>query len=620
MAASSLSCFPEASVPPAGEPAADDSPISVFDQLTPETEPVVAELVPGEPHQGELWEPDSAIVEISTEAGRWLVARLASAGGGDGKLGLESADGELLLGVDEAWNGREETLIHGPLEAGRLRLRVRPIEHLRYTLWIDLPEKPAPRQEAWARAQRLRHEGQQAADPSKLEQAGREWLELREGERAVLAWTEAAEHAASSGNREQALDLYFRSLVQLQELEPAYPGWHAATLNRRGLVYRRLGRLALAEADFRAARELAGAVFHKSAHAAAVNNLALLRQDEGRFDAAQQLYERAIEILGEPSGRQLRREQGTYLENLARLQTIQGRPAAAALSLRRARELFEGARDQVGLARVDSERAWQHLVADRPREALALVERAAPILEAAAPSSISAMVAQQRSGIALEELGRILEARAAYSRAESIARRGKHSRAALGLGITWCRLAAENSETSLDRPCEGAIAELRQAGNPNLLSSGLYWWARRLSDLEELDRALEVASEASSLLEPLRVSIAGSDSRARFFEARGDVHRLIVEILMHLHRRAGEPGFARRALETSDALRARSALDLLGRALDAGADAGAAPSSRIERLENELVDRDRIRQRDLARGLDQGDAELERISRQLELE
>ncbi|MEO1088933.1 MAG: CHAT domain-containing protein, partial [Acidobacteriota bacterium] len=106
---------------------------------------------------------------------------------------------------------------------------------------------------------------------------------------------------------------------------------------------------------------------------------------------------------------------------------------------------------------------------------------------------------------------------------------------------------------------------LERANEPSRLAAGLYWRARGLLHCSCLDEAKQHLSRASQIIEGLRAEISGRDSRARFLEERSAVQRLMVEVLMRQYRLTGDIQLSREALEISDSLRARGALDLLER-------------------------------------------------------
>lgn len=605
--ASLLACSPESPEAPASQSLAPPRAGAVQTQT----------LETGRPLSGTLKAGERADLVLETTESSWLDVKIELAATMDATLELRSSSGERLLKVDEARDGDPERLVYGPLEDRSYVLRIHAVTDLSYTVDSRLHAEPTARQRTWALAQLQREQAAfdagAKADIAGLEAAAQTWLELGEPLRAIVVRHELAEALEAAHQREHAIEIYSRNLDLLEELAPKKSKWRAAAFNYRGWLHHRLGRPEHAEADFRDAERIAVESSSLSPLAAALNNLASLHQDRGELDKAQELYEQAIELLGEPSDRLLRSEQAQYLENLSRLQTIQNRPHLAANHLARARQLYEAIGDRRRLERARSEHAWQLLLEDRPRDALEMLAPVVDYFEAEHPWSLSTLVALQRLGQALEDTDRPREAIDVYRRAQHVADAIDSPRTA-GLGIIWCRLAVELPNPDLDPLCLEGLGQLRRSDRPNPLVSALYWRARRLADGGRARAALDLLSEAEGKLEQLRTTIEGRYARAQFFEHRSDIYRTKVSVLWQHYAQSNNERDAWRALETSDLLRARAAQDLLG--LESTPTASGEPVDQFQRLDS-FEDR---RLREMHRGGITGeeDAQIARILEEVE--
>jgi CHAT domain-containing protein len=83
---------------------------------------------------------------------------------------------------------------------------------------------------------------------------------------------------------------------------------------------------------------------------------------------------------------------------------------------------------------------------------------------------------------------------------------------------------------------------------------------RRLNRLEDARSAVEKTIE---IVENQRVTIAHFDSRASYFASVHRYYALYIQVLMLLHRREPDLGFAERAFDASERSKVRSLLDLL---------------------------------------------------------
>jgi CHAT domain-containing protein len=88
----------------------------------------------------------------------------------------------------------------------------------------------------------------------------------------------------------------------------------------------------------------------------------------------------------------------------------------------------------------------------------------------------------------------------------------------------------------------------------------LAWIYRRLNRLEDSRLAIE---KTIDIVENQRISISRFDTRALYFASVHRYYALYVQVLMLLHQRDPELGFAKKAFEASERSKVRSLLDLL---------------------------------------------------------
>ncbi|MEM7584221.1 MAG: CHAT domain-containing tetratricopeptide repeat protein [Acidobacteriota bacterium] len=115
-------------------------------------------------------------------------------------------------------------------------------------------------------------------------------------------------------------------------------------------------------------------------------------------------------------------------------------------------------------------------------------------------------------------------------------------------------------------PLEHAVRLLREIGDEAEESKALLALGRATLELGEagsLAQTWQLAGQALELLEPLRTAVDHAGLRATFLSYHAGAAELAVEVAMRRHRLQPEKGWAARALETHERVRARSLLDLL---------------------------------------------------------
>lgn len=314
-----------------------------------------------------------------------------------------------------------------------------------------------------------------------------------------------------------------------------------------------------AEADYRNARELALRVGDKELQAEVNSNMGALLQRFGDFRGARQSYEDALDILTGTVG--LEQRQVDNLRNLAHLSDIEGNLSGAELLLNRAHAIqIENGLPQ---HQILADLGWQMVLGHRDESALPLFNEA---LKQRPLSPKDESLFLDRLGTALSNLGRFDEARIAYRKALSKAREPKQPGAELGILTNLCILSVEEPEKSFFAPrVKSDCGELLDAipyGDTNRQASAYYWQSRYLEHEGRMAEAIDAGKKSIELLEGMRSNLEGSNNRTNFLEDRSNYFRRLIALQMAAHRAHPQEGQDRRAIETSERLRARSLLEL----------------------------------------------------------
>jgi CHAT domain-containing protein/tetratricopeptide (TPR) repeat protein len=172
---------------------------------------------------------------------------------------------------------------------------------------------------------------------------------------------------------------------------------------------------------------------------------------------------------------------------------------------------------------------------------------------------------------AFANLASAYEAENRYAQAEKFYRRSRDAYYAAdhiyGESETLIRLGRLEAK---QRKYSQAIASLKQANSLKEkmgqieeiaeIQFQLAWVYRQLDRLDDSRLAIE---KTIAIVENQRISISHFDTRALYFASVHRYYALYVQVLMLLHQREPELGFARKAFEASERSKVRSLLDLL---------------------------------------------------------
>jgi CHAT domain-containing protein/tetratricopeptide (TPR) repeat protein len=164
-------------------------------------------------------------------------------------------------------------------------------------------------------------------------------------------------------------------------------------------------------------------------------------------------------------------------------------------------------------------------------------------------------------GSALLNLGRLGQAKEAFKEALAIAREeklGKHEAYALaGLGGV---LHQQGDAAAFDFYTESENLYGR-LGDSLSQSTVLFRRAQAERDFDRLEAARESIDHALKLVEALRADLQSLEYRAAFLGVRTDFYDLRVDILLRLHERSPDHGYAAAAFEASEWSQSRSLLE-----------------------------------------------------------
>jgi CHAT domain-containing protein/Tfp pilus assembly protein PilF len=334
----------------------------------------------------------------------------------------------------------------------------------------------------------------------------------------------------------------------------------ASLLGNLGSVHDSLGEplaaLRFLEEQLTLARTLADAELQ----AIALSNIGLARHKLGEPQAALESDSAALVLFRQIGDRNW---EATVLTNLGALALELGEPEAAlepfgqALAIQRA----TGARGGEALTLTNLGRTESAL--GKSAEALAAFDRALAIQretgdragETATLLHLGAhLTAQGRPREALDPL------RQALGLAQEVGDRSAEARARHGLGAA---LAAQGDPAAALASLLESLRLRREVSDPAGEVETLQEIARAEIARGRLDEARTRLEAALGLAESLRLRITGDRLRSSYFASLHEIYEMEIDVLMALHAKQPEAGFAALAYEAAERARARGLLDLL---------------------------------------------------------
>lgn len=382
--------------------------------------------------------------------------------------------------------------------------------------------------------------------------------ELGDRPRAASIWNNLGSLLRRRGRLEAALDAFGRSLALRRELGDRRG--QALVLNNAGLVHGDLGRTDRAMEMFREAARLARAADDDRGLAAALNNLGTAHEDQGRYHEALELYRQVREV---EQRRGNRRGEAYALNNLGTVHHRLGQLDEALRYYRHTLELNRETGDRPAEARTLSNLGWTLDKLGRPEEAHARLREALELARELEVPQLEGSVLVQL-GMVARERGEVEDAREFLAAGLALGRRVGLPllEAAALVEVGSLDAEAGSPETAL-RELRGGLARYRAAEHPVGEARALFEIARVERAEGDLEAALGSLEASLDRVESLRRGVAVLELRSSLFALRRDYHEAHVDLLMLLHERQPEAGWAERAFAAAERARARSLLDLL---------------------------------------------------------
>ena len=355
-----------------------------------------------------------------------------------------------------------------------------------------------------------------------------------------------------------AHEAYRQAVPLFRELNTREP--LLAALNGLGQASRSLGRPREALASYNEALKIQTSLGDEQAAGATWTNIGRLQAEQGEAEKAFKSYDQALAVWRKLKNRL---EEGGTLANIGRLYASLGETGRASNFLEEGAARLEAERSFAKAAAALTDLGLIQGTSGHPQEGQATLRRALLLQEQMSNRSGQASTLNAIGWVHLQA-GAIGEARRYFQRAltlyEELARPPDQALALASLGNVAAR---EGRPGDALRLYDRALGLLEQAEDRPHEASVLFSRALAWRQLGRLDEARHNAEEALSRIETLRSKPGSGELRASFLASRQEMHELLIDVLLDLHRRQPQAGYTARALGASERARARSLLDVL---------------------------------------------------------
>ena len=352
-----------------------------------------------------------------------------------------------------------------------------------------------------------------------------------------------------------------------------------ADLIRRGDLFRQLGDLSAARADFMQTLEQAVRAGNRKYQAEATLNLGLVDLDRNSYATARRAFSDALDLLEGLEGSEEQRIEG--LRNLAQAFQYEGDLDEASRILLKARQFQIETGFLHDAAEVLYSLGFIEAIHKNPRGALAYYLEASDFIAGLKPQS--RVVFFDRLGAALASLDRPEEAAKALRYSLVLTRDYHLPTLRAGIWNNLCRLSVispDFPDEGVQSSCETAKPIVLAETKPNRQAGYYLWFSRHLQQQGRSADAIAAGQLAVDRIDMVRASIAGRTGRSRFQDDRSIYFRSLIEL--ELAANESEPAAAHdlQALAVAERLRSRVLLELWS---EAGIDLTESADPRLRR-------------------------------------
>src|SRR6266536_1267223 len=528
-------------------------------------------LEPGKPVERELSGGQSHFYKITMTSGQYLRITVSQLGI-DALVALFTPDSKKIGEVDlEPSIGRSETILVIAEVEGAYRIEVRSAEKTaqtgRYGIKVeelrDATTEDKYRVAAWALFREAAPLGQGTLEQRRKGiEKYQEALELyrRAGDRGGEAETlhNIGLVYSSFGETRKALEKYNEALP-IRRAAGDRRG-EGATLHNLGMVYRALGETGKALEKLNEALPILREVGDREGEAAALTNIGLLYNLLGETGKALEKLNEALpiyQLMGDRGG------EAATLNNIGLVYRSLGEMQKALEKYNEALLIRRATGERRGEAATLHNLGVVYRALGETQKALEKYNEALPIRRAAGDRRGEATTLHSIGEVyrALGETGKALEKfNEALSLRRAVGDRRGEAQTLNSIGAVYRSLGETGKALEIYNE---ALPLFQLIGERTGEAVALLGIARVEQQRGNLTQARQTSEQAVSMIESLRVDIAGQALRTSFFALRQEFYQFYIDVLMRMHSQNPAAAFDSLALETSERARARSLLELL---------------------------------------------------------
>ena len=385
------------------------------------------------------------------------------------------------------------------------------------------------------------------------------------------------------GNQNAAIASFQHSLAVLATFE--HQKLKAHTLTLLGFTYSIQGRYSEALKAFAAALEIAEKIHWKARITDLHGNIGNAHYKRGNYEQALESFRTSLNLADAAKNQQ---KYALALLQIGDVLFSLGDHAGAADHLQRGLKLTESAPDRFSYEVMDDKAAMAHAL-DRLGEidahkgdlasALESYKKGVRLLE-----SIPIEGFGEGAADLMNDIGSLHEARGEFIEAMDYYRKALAFSEKLGLepGIASSLASIANLFYKQNEPSRSletssrAIEIAERIGDRETLWEAHTISGKAYGKLNNPDKARQAFRDAISVIESLRVDVAGQHARASFFARMQEPFEQYIGLLFELHHQRPSDGFDIAAFEVAERQRARSLLEALNEA-SAGIRQGVDP-------------------------------------------
>jgi CHAT domain-containing protein/tetratricopeptide (TPR) repeat protein len=368
------------------------------------------------------------------------------------------------------------------------------------------------------------------------------------------------------GQPQQALNYYQQALIIYRESSNStrerlrQRSREAGILNSIGIVYNNLGQQQQALSFYQQALLIRREIGDSEGEAITLNNMGNVYADIGQLQQALNFYQQALPIRREAGNRS---GEANILNNLGTVYTDIGQPQQALNYFQQALLIRREVGDQSGEAGTLNNIGTVYRNIEQPQQALSYYQQALPIIREVGDRNGEAKTLINIGNV-YSKIGQPQQALNFYQQALPIRRevgdRAGEARTLSNIGSVYSDIGQLQLALNF---YQQSLPLFREVSDRSGEANTLYNLSSVQQTLNDRPTALQNIQSAISIVEDIRGQLIDPDSRTSYFATVQRYYKLQIDLLMELHQKNPDQGYAAQAFNVTERSKARTLLELL---------------------------------------------------------